>query len=245
MVRPRPKSVSDFHRSCQTLPSVEQAPLDGSHGCVERRRHFDQRLAVHIERLQRSPIEILELIEPGADLCLGLVRHNALQWRNVVRAGDVQDLVVGRRHGPAPRDAIDAQPGRDRAQPTAHGGWRPQRTDLPHRLQEHILAQFLGLGIVARPPPAVGEYLALKHHIELTERLPIALLGGGHQRHDIGLRAQSRRGHEAAFRDRIVGFCQPTPTKRWRGPILARKTCFSSDRVVRGWWRRIHLQPVA
>ena len=93
-----------------------------------------------VKRLQRSPIQVFELLESGADLLVGLRRQDVLQRRNMFPALDVQHFAVGSRNRAASSITIDSQPGRDGSQPTTKGGRIPQRADLAHRLQEHILA---------------------------------------------------------------------------------------------------------
>jgi hypothetical protein len=169
---------------------------------------------VNVERLERLSIQILQLAKAGTHLRLGLVGHDAIERRCVFRACDVQHFVVGSGDRPAPRNPVDAQAARDHPQPTTECGRFPQGSNLSHGLQEHVLAQFLRLGIVVGPPPAVNQQLAMKQLVQPAERLAVAILGGDDERGDIGMRAQSRRGHEAGFRDRGVGFCVSSTTKR-------------------------------
>lgn len=182
---PGPEGAGDFHGGREALPRVEQTALNRSDRRVERLGHFRKRLAVDVKRLERLTIQILELVEAGADLLVRLRRHDVVQRRNVVAALDIQDVVVGRGDGAAPGDSVDAQPARDGPQPTTKGGRIPHRADLPHGLKEHVLAQFLGLSVVVRTPPAKRQQLPLEPLVKLTERVAVARLGGGDQSRDI------------------------------------------------------------
>lgn len=186
---PGPEGAGDFHGGRKALPRVEQTTLDCSDRRVERFGHFCERLAVDVKRLERLAIQILELVETGADLLVRLRRHDVVQWRNVIAALNVQDVVVGRGDGAAPGDSVDTQPARDSPQPSAKGGRIPHRADLPHGLKEHILAQFLGLSVVIRTPPAKREQLPLEPLVKFTERVAVAHLSGGDQSRDVDNRA--------------------------------------------------------
>ena len=68
-----------------------------------------------------------------------------------------------------------------RAQPAGEAARIAELADLPHRLDEDLLADLLRLGVVAQPAKGDRAHDRLELLEQPAERLPIALLRGAHQ----------------------------------------------------------------
>src|SRR5205814_1438300 len=74
-----------------------------------------------------------------------------------------------------------------RPQPAAEGLGLPELVDLLHRLHEDVLAQFLGLGVVAQPPQRDREHMPFEPLEQFAESGPVAPLGGQNQLRHVSL----------------------------------------------------------
>ncbi len=77
---------------------------------------------------------------------------------------------------PAPQRSVDRHSAGDRSQPTPEAAGVLELADLPHRLDEHVLAEFLGLGVIAQPAIDRHVHGALVTLDQSAERLPVAAL---------------------------------------------------------------------
>ena len=92
-------------------------------------------------------------------------------------AGVFQHHGLQRHRRPTPQRAVDGHACRDRAQPAPEATRVFELVNLAHRLEEHVLAQLLGLGMVVQPPIHRGVDGALVALDQPAKGLAVATLG--------------------------------------------------------------------
>ena len=117
------------------------------------------------------------LSQAGPQLRVALARQQGGQRSLRLDARAFQLLRLGRQIRAPADDPVDRHPVRDRPQPAAEALGFAQLTDLAHRLHEHLLHQFLRLGMVAQPPQRDAVHGALEPLDQLAERFLVAALG--------------------------------------------------------------------
>ena len=155
----------------QPLPRYVQPALDRADRRAELVAHLQQRLAVEVERHERIAIERRQLVEARSDLRPALGVERGCQRRRVAgRFKAVAQFGHGRTpaHGPVEGHSLSHRP-----QPAGEAARIAQLADLPHRLDEHFLANLLRVGMVAQSPQRDGVNGAL----ELLDQLPTPALG--------------------------------------------------------------------
>ena len=94
--------------------------------------------------------------------------------------GQATSSVFGHdRHPRTANGPVQRHPAGHRAQPSGKAARIAELTDLPHGLDEHLLADLLRLGVIAEPAEGNRVDRPLKLLEQPAEGLPVALLGGG------------------------------------------------------------------
>src|SRR5207248_1503916 len=120
-------------------------------------------------------------------------------------AGVVERFRLGRAVDRLADQPIDRHPVGDRAQPAGEGGRLAKLADLLHRLDEDVLAELLGLTIVAEPAQSDGHHVPLEALEQVAKRLPVAALRGLDQLGQLGLVVAAGGTSRGVQRDGVHG----------------------------------------
>jgi len=155
-----------------------QTALDRADGGLEFLGHFVDRPAVEVKGHQRFAIHSAEAAQSAADLVFAFTFEQNHQRRAQFDAVRIQHVGVGRGTRSAAHQAVYRHAVGNRAQPTAEAAGIFQLIDFSHRLEEYVLAEFLGFGVIVQAAVGRGVDGPLEILYQPSECLPVAALSG-------------------------------------------------------------------
>jgi hypothetical protein len=158
-----------------------QSALDGADGRVEFSAHLDQGASVEVEGFEGFPIHRSELSESSSDLIFSFPREDGDQGRPIFDVAVFDQFAIAGHARSAPDGIVDGHPRGDGSNPSAEASGIFELIELPHRLDEHVLAEFLRFGVIAQPTEDGGINGLLVVFDQAAERLPVAVLRSLHQ----------------------------------------------------------------